>query len=92
MKYHHKPNLKSTQNKTPENLFGKIQIKLKPKPPLPWNACHHHERESERECECIEPWRLCREKFFFFSRFEESTDLMERDEGRKRNIYIFFLK
>ena len=25
MKNHHKPNLKSTQNKTLENLFGKIQ-------------------------------------------------------------------
>ena len=24
MKNHHKPNLKSTQNKTPKNLFGKI--------------------------------------------------------------------
>ena len=38
MKNHHKPNLKSTQNKTPKNLFGKIQINPKPKPLLPWNA------------------------------------------------------
>ena len=46
MKNHHKPNLKSTQNKILENPFGKIQINSKPKPPLPWNACHYHERES----------------------------------------------
>ena len=49
MKNHHKPNLKSTQNKTPKNLFGKIQINPKPKPLLPWNACRRHERESVRE-------------------------------------------
>ena len=32
-------------------------------------------------CECIEPWRLGREIFF---RFEESTDLIEKEKGRKR--------
>ena len=47
MKNHHKPNLKSTQNKTPENPFGKVQINPKPKPPLPWNACRCHEREFQ---------------------------------------------
>ena len=66
MKNHHKPNLKSTQTKTPKNSFGKIQINPKPKPQLPGNACRRHERESVRECECIEPWRLGREKFFFW--------------------------
>ena len=49
MKNHHKPNLKSTQNKTPKNPFGKIQINPKPKSLLPWNACCRHERESVRE-------------------------------------------
>ena len=90
MKNHHKPNLKSIQNKTPENPLSKIQINPKPKPPLPWNACHRHERESVRECECIEPWRLGREIFYFyFFRFEESTGLIERDGGRKRNNFFF---
>ena len=69
MKNHHKPNLKSTQNKTPKNLFGKIQINPKPKPLLPWNAWRRHERESVRE------------KFFF--RFEESTGLIEREMGER---------
>ena len=36
------------------------------------------ERERERVCECIEPWRLGREIFFF--RFEESTNLIEKEK------------
>ena len=84
MKNHYKPNIKSTQNKTLENPFGKIQINSKPKPPLPWNACRCHERESVsvlRHGGLVESFFIL---FYFFSRFEESTDLIERNEERKR--------
>ena len=60
---HHKPNIKSTQNKTPKNLFGKIQINLKPKPLLPWNASHHRERES---VSVLSHGGLVERIFFFF--------------------------
>ena len=40
-------------------------------------------------CECIEPWRLGREIFF---RFEESTNLIEKEWGRKREIFFYFLR
>ena len=43
----------------------------------------------ERVCECIEPWKLGRVIIF---RFEESTDLIEKERGRKRNIFFLEMK
>ena len=40
----------------------------------------------ERVCECIEPWKLGRVIIF---RFEESTDLIEKERGRKRFFFFF---
>ena len=97
MKNHHKPNLKSTQNKTPKYLFGKIQINPKPKPLLPWNACRRHERESVREKYFFQIWRdhrFDRERdggereiiSFRDEKEQEERIVQEKEEERKKKM------